>query len=63
MVAGPAYQHIGKQVGEFFVALLNQFEVLFKVWRVYWQVGLIILMEEFELRVNVPSTLIAWCGR
>ena len=58
VIAGPPDEDVSQQVWQLSFTVINQLEVLLQVWRIDRKISLVILMEQFDLAVNVPCTLV-----
>src|SRR5919112_3391667 len=63
MVAGATEEDVAQKLGQVALSVLDQPEELAQVWRVYRQVGRVVLVEQFELVVYVPRALVPRRGR
>src|ERR1017187_8182339 len=63
VIARAADEDVRQQVRQLPLSVLNQLEVLLQVRRVNRQIRLVILMEQLDLRINIPRALVARRGR
>ena len=59
VVSGAPNQNVRQKIGQPPAAAFNQLEVLLQIGRIDWKIGLVVLMEQFDLKVNVPRALVS----
>ena len=59
VIASPSNEDVGKQVGELLLPFLDQLEILLKVRGSHWKIGFVILVEEFNLVIDIPCALVS----
>src|SRR6266487_6571234 len=63
VISRPANKDVYKNVGELFVTTFDQSKVFLQVWRIDREISFVVLMEKFDLIVNVPCAFVARCRR
>ena len=60
VVSGAPNQNVRQKIRQPPVPALNQLEVLLQISGIDWKIGLVVLMKELDLVVNVPRALVSW---